>query len=273
MRAFAFLLFTAAALAADAPVFPYGAVYFRKSNPPEQDWARDHKTAAQIGMNTFRHWFMWSSIEVKVLSEQARVLLDEMPIAAFKLGVLGSAENVAAIAAIAARHRRIPVVLDPVLASGRGDTLASTQTIDALLEHLLPLTTVLTPNSHEARRLAGAPADADLGECANRLIARGAAYVLITGTHEKGADVVNTLHGPSGARHVRKWPRLDGDYHGSGCTLASRSPRNSRSGRPCAMRSTRRRIHLATLQAGFRPAAGQFLPDRFLGARSEARGN
>jgi beta-galactosidase len=46
------------------PVFPYGAVYFRKSNPPEQDWARDHQTAARIGMNTFRHWFMWSAIEV-----------------------------------------------------------------------------------------------------------------------------------------------------------------------------------------------------------------
>ena len=45
-------------------VFPYGAVYFRKSNPPEQDWARDHQTAARIGMNTFRHWFMWSAIEV-----------------------------------------------------------------------------------------------------------------------------------------------------------------------------------------------------------------
>jgi beta-galactosidase len=46
------------------PVFPYGAVYFRKSNPPEQDWARDHGTAARVGMNTFRHWFMWSAVEV-----------------------------------------------------------------------------------------------------------------------------------------------------------------------------------------------------------------
>jgi beta-galactosidase len=49
---------------ASAPVFPYGAVYFRKSNPPAEDWARDHQTAAQIGMNIFRHWFMWSAIEV-----------------------------------------------------------------------------------------------------------------------------------------------------------------------------------------------------------------
>src|SRR5436190_10959173 len=43
---------------------PCLAVYFRKSNPPEQDRARDHQTAARIGMNTFRHWFMWSAIEV-----------------------------------------------------------------------------------------------------------------------------------------------------------------------------------------------------------------
>jgi beta-galactosidase len=47
-----------------SPVFPYGAVYFRKTNPPPQDWARDFQTAARVGMNIFRHWFMWSAIEV-----------------------------------------------------------------------------------------------------------------------------------------------------------------------------------------------------------------
>ena len=45
------------------PVYPYGAVYFRKSNPPEKDWERDHKVASEMGMNIFRHWFMWASIE------------------------------------------------------------------------------------------------------------------------------------------------------------------------------------------------------------------
>src|SRR5664279_1223635 len=45
------------------PVFPFGAVYFRKSNPPQQDWEGDHKTASQMGVNIFRHWFMWASIE------------------------------------------------------------------------------------------------------------------------------------------------------------------------------------------------------------------
>ncbi len=46
------------------PAFPYGAVYFRKSNPPEADWERDHQTAAKIGMNIMRHWYLWSAIEV-----------------------------------------------------------------------------------------------------------------------------------------------------------------------------------------------------------------
>ena len=48
---------------AKLPQVPFGAVYFRKSNPPQQDWERDYKTAAEDGLNVFRHWFMWSAIE------------------------------------------------------------------------------------------------------------------------------------------------------------------------------------------------------------------
>ena len=46
------------------PKFPYGAVYFRKSNPPKPDWEKDYKTASEDGMNIFRHWFLWSAIEI-----------------------------------------------------------------------------------------------------------------------------------------------------------------------------------------------------------------
>lgn len=60
---FAFFLALSVLPAAEDPVFPYGAVYFRKSNPPEEDWSRDHQTAAKIGMNNFRHWLMWSAVE------------------------------------------------------------------------------------------------------------------------------------------------------------------------------------------------------------------
>jgi beta-galactosidase len=64
MRAILCILSAILALSAADPAFHYGAVYFRKSNPPEEDWARDHAVAAKIGMNMFRHWFMWSAIEV-----------------------------------------------------------------------------------------------------------------------------------------------------------------------------------------------------------------
>lgn len=46
------------------PTIPYGAVYFRKTNPPKEDWDRDYQQAAADGMNSFRHWFMWSAVEV-----------------------------------------------------------------------------------------------------------------------------------------------------------------------------------------------------------------
>jgi len=212
------------------------------------------------------------ALETNWVIEQARAVLDEMPIAAFKLGVLGSVENATALAELIAQYRRTPLVLDPVLASGRGDALASEATIEALLEHLLPLTMVLTPNSVEARRLAGASPSADLDECAARLIGRGALYVLITGTHEPGAEVANTLYGPAGARHTRRWLRLAGLYHGSGCTLASAIAAQLALGLPVpdAVRVAQE-YTWRTLAGGFRPAAGQHIPDRLYWAHDARR--
>lgn len=204
--------------------------------------------------------------------EQARPLLEELPVAAFKLGVLGSAENTVAIAQLVSAYRRVPLVLDPVLASGRGDRLATAGTLEALVKQLLPLATVVTPNSVEARKLAGVPADGSLDECAERLIARGAAHVLITGTHEQGVEVTNTLYSASGARSSRRWKRLDGSYHGSGCTLASAIAAHLARGLPVpdAVQAAQEFTWRA-LEAGFRPAAGQFLPERLYWARDAKR--
>src|SRR3982751_4159802 len=94
------------------------------------------------------------ALEPRWVADQARRLLDDIPVAAFKLGVLGSADNTRAIAEVLAEHRDVPVVVDPVLASGRGDTLAADDAISALRECILPLTPLATPNSIEARRLA-----------------------------------------------------------------------------------------------------------------------
>src|SRR5437870_12869565 len=95
------------------------------------------------------------------VTDQARCLLEDMQIDAIKIGVLGSVENIAAIAEIVSDYPGVPLVLDPVLASGRGDELASDEMMHALTELLLPHTTLLTPNSMEARRLAESDDDGE----------------------------------------------------------------------------------------------------------------
>src|SRR5918911_3428025 len=93
------------------------------------------------------------------IAEQARVLLADVRVGAFKAGVLGSADNVRAVADVVRRHSQVPFVVDPVLASGRGDALADDDAIVALRETILARATVLTPNSLEARRLAHGASD------------------------------------------------------------------------------------------------------------------
>src|SRR6185295_20176227 len=101
------------------------------------------------------------ALDAEWVADQARCLLEDIPVDAFKIGVLGSVEIVAAIAEIVSDYPDVPLVLDPVLASGRGDELANEDMIHALKELLLPQTTILTPNSLEVRRLAEADDDED----------------------------------------------------------------------------------------------------------------
>jgi hydroxymethylpyrimidine/phosphomethylpyrimidine kinase len=201
------------------------------------------------------------AVEHSLVEDQARRLLAELRVDAFKLGVLGSAQNIAVIAAILAEHPDIPVVCDPVLASGRGDALASGEMIDALREMILPQSTVVTPNSLEARSLAG---ERDLGACARKILAMGSEFVLITGTHEAGDEVVNVLYDAGGVVREDRWERLPGSYHGSGCTLASALAAALASGAsvPEAARDAEEFTWQA-LAAGFKPGAGQLLPNRF----------
>jgi len=201
-------------------------------------------------------------IEASLITAQAHRLLDDIPVAAFKAGVLGSAQNVRAVSEVVARHASLPFVVDPVLASGRGDALAQDEAIEALRELVLPQTTMLTPNSLEARRLADGASD--IAECARRLLDQGCEYVLITGTHEEGSDVVNTLYDASGVVREDRWPRLPASYHGSGCTLASAIAAELAKGlEPAEAAHAAQRFTWESLAAGFRPGGGQFVPNRF----------
>lgn len=207
------------------------------------------------------------------VADQARSLLEDVPVDAFKIGVLGSVENIAVIAEILADYPEVPVVLDPVLASGRGDELASEEMLRAIREMLLPLTTVLTPNSLEARRLAGEDdeeEDPSLADCAARLIEEGCAYVLVTGTHENTPEVENRLYGREGLVRSDTWPRLAGSYHGSGCTLASALAAMLANGLdlPEAVKEAQD-YTWHTLHSAYRPGMGQYLPDRLFWARED----
>jgi len=212
-------------------------------------------------------------VAAELLEQQARTVLEDMPVSAFKIGMLGSVENVLAVAEIIADYPEIPLIFDPVLASGRGDELSSEDVISAMREMLLPQTTLLTPNAPEARRLA--ESDEDEGEpsidvCAQRLIEMGAQYVLITGTHENTPQVVNTLYGADGVIRRDTWERLPGSYHGSGCTLASAIAGCIAGGASVedAVRDAQD-YTWQTLANGFRAGMGQFIPDRFFWARGD----
>lgn len=215
------------------------------------------------------------AMDAEWVADQARCVLEDMPVAVFKVGLIGSVDNVAAIAEVVADYPDIPLVLDPVLASGRGDELTGDDILTALQEMLIPQTTLLTPNSLEARRIAQldddeGDAEPDLAECARRIIEMGCEYVLITGTHENTPQVVNTLYGESGVLRSDSWPRLPGSYHGSGCTLASAIAASIAHGLdiPEAVKEAQE-FAWQTLKAGFRPGMGQHIPDRLFWAREE----
>ncbi len=204
---------------------------------------------------------------------QAEAVLEDMPVAAFKVGVIGSADNAAALHRLLVAWPTIPVVLDPVLAAGGGTGLASATLIETIQNLLLPLTTILAPNSVEARRLA--PEADTLEACAMALLARGCRYVLITGGHEAEPpdEVVNTLYGNNRLLETWRWPRLPDGYHGSGCTLASaiaallaqiHGPYSEES----ILSAVYRAQHYTwrSLQAGYPVGGGQKIPNRLFWA-------
>ncbi|EXI92429.1 MAG: Hydroxymethylpyrimidine/phosphomethylpyrimidine kinase [Candidatus Accumulibacter sp. BA-94] len=218
------------------------------------------------------------AVDADCVEDQARTLLGDMPVAAFKTGLLGSIENIAVIAGIVADYPALPLIVDPVLASGRGDELADDEMIAGLRALLLPVATILTPNSLEARRLVHRSGGIDegdderqcsLADCAQRLLDLGCRNVLLTGTHADTERVINTLY-RQGVGLVRSdaWERLPGSYHGSGCTLASAIAAKL----ACALAvedavAAAQDYTWRALAAGFRPGMGQFIPDRFFASR------
>lgn len=211
----------------------------------------------------------FTPVDPNLVREQSRRVLDDIPVAAIKLGMLGSIAMVQVAAEVIARNPAIPVVLDPVLAAGGGGSLGQSGIIEAVIEMLVPATTIITPNSVEARALV--PSGSSLDQCAKQILARGSEFVLITGTHEPGLTVENRFYADGRLLESFTWERLPESFHGSGCTLSS-----AIAGLLAAGLEPFNAVHEAqeftweALRHGYRVGAGQRVPDRFFWTREAA---
>jgi hydroxymethylpyrimidine/phosphomethylpyrimidine kinase len=195
------------------------------------------------------------------IDEQLQVLLDDgIAPSAIKTGVLGSTAAVAAVLKVKSLWPAVPLVVDPVRTSGRGDSFGGQALFDSFRNELFPAVDLLTPNWPEAQAFTGATT---VDEAGARLLQMGCKAVLLKGEHLDSGDVVNRLY-QAGQKPV-EFPceRLPGQYHGSGCTLAS----------ACAVGlgqglTVLEAVELAleytwqALNYGFAVGQGQLIPDR-----------
>ena len=202
-------------------------------------------------------------VPAALLMQQAQVLTEKIEIAAVKIGIVGNRANAEAIAAIIQQLRQtrpdLPVVLDPVLASGHGDALALEDAVSTLAP-LMALATLVTPNLPEATVLSGGDRRTD--SQADALLAQGCQHVLIKGGHAHDDKVVNRWF-TAGEFRSWAWPRLPGTFHGSGCTLASAIAALLAAGKPMAeaIEDGQAYCHQA-LEHAYVIAEGQMIPSR-----------
>ena len=149
--------------------------------------------------------------------EQLDLLMHDIRVDACKIGLIGSSELVEVIADYL-RDAAHPVVLDPVLRSGTGTGLAAPGLMRHMTEHLLPHTTVITPNLEEAVMLTG---HAETAKALHALLDLGCDTALITTAGDERGKVINTWMDNSREIYSYQWEKLPGVYHGSGCTLSA----------------------------------------------------
>lgn len=163
-------------------------------------------------------------VPAAVVSAQIAAVLDDLDVAAVKIGMLFSPAIIRAVAD-ALEGVTVPVVLDPVMIAKSGDALLQSAAVEALVEAVLPRATLLTPNLPEAARLLGrepATTEADIEAQGRALLGMGPDAVLMKGGHGVGKTCVDLL-----IRKGRPALRLEAarlatkNTHGTGCTLSA----------------------------------------------------
>ncbi len=192
--------------------------------------------------------------------KQISLVLEDMEISACKIGMIGNTELIGIIQNQLLKIN-VPIVLDPVLGSTSGQSFTDDNICKAILSSLVPMTTILTPNSDEARILSKS---SDLNTAAKKLLTLGVKSVLITGADEKTDIVTNSFYNRKDAPVEYHWQRLSGSFHGSGCTLSSRIAALLALGYELKTAIEKAQAYTwNTLNHGLKLGRGQAQPDRF----------
>ncbi|MCH8620147.1 hydroxymethylpyrimidine/phosphomethylpyrimidine kinase [Undibacterium sp. TS12] len=211
-------------------------------------------------------------LDADLVDEQARTVLEDMQVLAFKVGQVGSVENVTVIAEIVSDYPELPLILDPFNAAVTEQGPEAEDLVLAIRELLIPQASLLMISAVELSRLAetwkenGEPDD--LAADAMTLIESGCEYILVTGTSGDAGEVVNTLYNESGVVRCDQWQRLPGSYAGAGSTLSAAIAALVANGLdiPDATMEAQEFTH-AALGHSQRLGMGRLIPDRYFWAR------
>jgi hydroxymethylpyrimidine/phosphomethylpyrimidine kinase len=211
-----------------------------------------------------------TGLDPDVVATQARMLLEDMPIAAFKVGAATRAEVVSAIAEVVADYDDIPLILAPDFTLDDEHVLAADELREAIADLLAPQTTLLVADATTLLALAQPDGDAEapsLDAAIAHLLSQGCEYILSTetGTHRH----VNTLYSDDGQLRQDLWDRSVNRMMGATDTLGTAIAALLANGQEPAeaVREAQEYLFQAT-RAAFRPGMGAHLPDRFFWARS-----
>ena len=205
----------------------------------------------------------FEAVSRSLLLQQANAVLQDLPVKAIKSGMLGTIDNIAALAEFLQDKPNTPYVLDPVLVANSGGSLGNQATLVKAFAALIPKATLITPNTVELRALTG---QQQIAAAVKVLFDQGAQALLVKGAHE---------HEPYRIRHwlyvggelvaESRWPRLDAEFHGSGCSLASYIAGKLAQGDALkdAVQQAELWLHRALKQADQPHPHGQRIPYRF----------
>ena len=176
----------------------------------------------------------WAALPVALVVQQLAAVAEDLPPAAVKSGMLGSAELVHAVADALARYRLPNYVLDPVMVATSGDRLLDQDAEQVIARRLVPLAALVTPNLDEARILLGEEIASvpQMERAAAALLKMGAGGALVKGGHLEGDEVVDVFAGGGEVRRFTRAKLRTSSTHGTGCTLSAAIAAGLALGRP-----------------------------------------